>query len=342
MTFSLNTRFLVGKAEGTPGTMETLTGLDFNTRCRGVEITPILEWDDEASKFASGGHGEEEAISGAQSATITFSIRLGRGDTVATNPNYTKYLNGCGIKEVAYSTTGIGFQPLKEYDVKTLTLWVYDVVTGGATPGALVYKFAGAMGNVTIGCDGIGKPWVATFTFTAKLIDIVDAAYAAIPQGVDFDTAHPEKNINTSVAYAGVAQRISSFTLDAGNEISPVINQADVTGYDYYQITNRKPRFSTNPLAQSVATEDILGRMLSGLTGSDPVFVTGMHVQSGTTGMRISAPRAQQIQANVANREGIVSWDANYRFLANGWTGAVADASLAPDTCWEMLIGTRA
>lgn len=341
MSYSLNLRFLVAKTEGTAGTMETLAGSDYNSRIKNPEISPIIEWDDEASKFANGNHGEDEAVSGAQSATISFSVRMGMGDTVSTAPNYGKFLESCGLKGAASSTTGYVWYPRKEYDAKTMTIWVYDVQTGGATPAGLIYKFAGCMGNAIITCDGIGKPWTANFSFTGKLIDIVDITSTSILEGMDFETAHPDKNLNTTLRYAGVQEKVSSWSLDLGNEISPLINQADVTGYDYFQITNRKPRFSCNPIAQSVSTEDILGRMLSGLTGSDPIFVTGMNLTSGTTGLSIYAPKAQQIQANPGNREGIVSWDSTYRFLANGWTGAVGDGAMEEEDTFQLLIGKR-
>lgn len=338
MSYTLNQRFLIGKLESSPGTMESPAGADFNVRIRNPEITPIIEWADDASKFANGNHGEDEDISGAQSATITFQVRLGIGDTVGAAPNYGKYLNACGIQDFAYSA-GRGWRPMKAYDTKTITLWVYDIETGGATPAALCYKFAGCMGNVVIGQDGVGKPMIATFTFTGKCIDIVDVEYASIPEGMDFDTAHAEKNLNQVLTFGAIVQKVSSWSLDAGNEVSPLINQGDITGYDYYQITNRKPRLSANPLAKAVSTDDPWGQMVSGLTGTQAVFVTGMGLTGGNIGLKI--PKAQRVQSNPANREGIISWDTNWRLLANGWTGSLADSTCAAEVTWELLYGAR-
>lgn len=337
-TYTLNQRFAVAKLESSPGVMETPTASDFNARLRNIEITPNIEWADDASKFANGSHGEDEDIAGAQSASISFQIRMGIGDTITAAPNYAKYLNACGLSDVAYSA-GRCFRPLKAFDVKTLTIWVYDIETGGATPGGLLYKFAGCMGNVVIGQDGIGKPLVGTFTFTGKCIDIVDVAYAAIPEGMDFDQAHPEKALNQTLTFGAVAQKVSSWSLDVGNEVSPLINQGDITGYDYYQITNRKPRLSANPIMTSVATEDVWGNAVSGLTGTQAIFVTGMGLTGGNIGLKI--PKAQRVQNNVANREGIMSWDSQWRLLANGWTGALADSTQQAESTFEILYGAR-
>jgi len=340
MSYTLNLRYLVGKLESAAGTMETLAGSDFNARIVNPEISPIIEWDNDASKFANGNHGEDESVSGAQSATINFSIRLGIGDNIYSNPNWTKYFNACGIKNQTWTTAGMEFRPLKEYDNKTMTIWVYDIVTGGASPAGICYQFAGCMGNVTIGCDGIGKPWIASFSFTGKCVDIVDVANASLLDGMDFDTAHPEKFLNSALTIDGVTQCVTKFQLDAGNEISPLICQSDITGYSYYQITNRKPRFSCDPLLKAVATEDVWGGMMSGLTGTEAINVGTVSLISNN--FTLAIPKAQQIQANSANREGIVSWDSNYRCLANGWTGAVTDSNLEPECTWSLLVGARA
>ena len=337
-SLSLNQRFLFAKVEGTPGTMETLTGADFNVLIRNPEITPIVEWADDASKSATGYHDEDEDIAGAQSATIAFTVRLGIGDTISTNPNWVKFMNGCGLKDNGYSSTGVGLWPQAVYDNKTLTIWVYDVSTGADTPNGMVYKFAGCMGNCVVTQDGVGKPMVANFTFTGKCIDVEDVT--TLPAGADFDTAHAEKALNQTLAFGGVNQKVSSWSLDLGNEISPLINQGDLTGYDYYQITNRKPRLTANPLAMAVATDDAWGKMISGLTGTQAVFVTGISLTGANIGLKI--PRAQRVAAAPGNREGIVSWDSNWRLLGNGWTGSLADSGLPAEATFEILIGARA
>jgi hypothetical protein len=319
--------------------MVTPTSSDFDVRIKNPEISPIVEWDDDAAKFANGNHGEEESVAGAQSATINFSVRLGMGDNKYTPANWGKYFNACGIKDITWTTAGLEYKPLKEYDQKTITIWVYDIVTGGATPAGIVYKFAGCMGNVTVGCDGIGKPWIASFAFTGKCVDIADVSSASLPVGMDFDTAHPEKFLNSTLLIDSVAQCVSKFQLDVGNEISPLICQSDLTGYKHYQITNRKPRFSCDPIMQSVATEDIWANMISGLTGTEAIDTAAAVLTSNN--FTLTIPKAQRIQSNLANREGIINLDANFRCLANGWTGALSDANLEPEATWSLLVGAR-
>jgi len=339
MSYSLNTRILIGKLEGTSGTMETLTSTDFDVRIRNPEFSPNIELDDEASKYANGNHSEDEVITGAQSAQVTFSVRMGWGGTNTTEPDYWKFLNACGLKTITYGSAGIALQPLREYDCKTITLHIYDIATCGASPAAVCYQIAGAVGTATIGCDGIGKPWVANMTFTGKLVDIVDVANASIPTLLGPDTTHPEKFLSTTATILGKTEKISKFQLDLGNEVSPLIDQSQTTGYDFYQITKRSPRFSCDPIMQSVATEDILGNMTSGLTGA----ITTGAISLASNHFTLVAPKAQQIQMNLANREGIVNWDANYKLLGNGYTGAYADAGITGgEVTFELRIGARA
>lgn len=335
--YKINLRFLVGKIESTPGTMETLTSSDFDVKVRNPEVSPIIEPDDEASKYANGNHGEDEVVMGAQSGTITFTIRMSDAGDNTTEPKYWKFAKGCGAKEVAYGGTGVALQPLAENDEKTMTIWVYDLESGTSTPLGLVYQFAGCIGDWNFGPEGIGQPWMASFTFTGKLVDILDVANANLPEIGAIDTVHPDKYLNSTMTIGGVNQCTTTFSLAAGNEVTPLICQNEVTGYKYFQITRRAPRFSCDPQLQSVATEDVWGKMVSGLTGaitSEEIVVTGnQHT--------LTIPKAQQIQANVANRENIINWDANFKCLANGVTGAVADADLPPEATWELLIGSR-
>jgi len=337
MPYSMNLRFLVGKLETTAGTMETLDSSDFDVKVRNPEVSPIIEPDDEASKYANGNHGEDEVVMGAQSGTISFSVRMGYAGDDTTEPNWFKFANGAGLKTVTYAGTGIALQPAKEYDNKTMTIWVYDLEVGGASPAGVVYQFAGCIGQVNMGASGIGQPWMAEFTFTGKLVDIVDVENASLPEIGAIDTSHPEKFLNNTVQIDGQTECISSFQLDTGNEVNPYICQSQSTGYNYFQITSRKPRLSMDPLMSSVATEDVWGRMTSGLTGA---ISTGV-VTVASNNFTLTVPKAQQIQANVANREGLINWDANFKCLANGVTGAISDSDLDPEITFELLIGSR-
>jgi len=332
-------RILVGKLEGTPGSMETLTSADFDVRIRAPEVTTTVEVDDEASKWARGDHGEDSVVTGSQSGTITFSTRLTRGTTVTTQPSWFKFASACGQLPVLYAGKGYGLQPRKQYDEKTMTIYVYDIKRG-ATPTAVCYKFAGCMGNMIIAAAGVGKPWMVNFTFTGKLSAIdMNVANGSILQMIIAEATCAEKFLNSDVYIGSHAEKVSQFQLDAGNEIQPVIDQKDATGYSHYGITSRKPRLTMNPLMDS--THDVYADVANGVTGCPSTYACMV----GTTGIAghvsLHVPAGQIISAGVANREGLVGWDLNIKCLANGYTGAVASGDLEPEVTWELLNGTR-
>ena len=332
-------RILVGKLETTPGTMETLTDADFDIRIRNPEVTPTIELDDEASRWARGDHAEDDVITGAQSGQITFSVRMTKGTTSNTAPSWWKFANGCGLQSVNYTGKGYALQPRKAYDETTMTLWVMDIKRG-ANPTAIAYKFAGGMGNMVMTADGVGKPWMANFTFTGKLSSIATITNADILEKIIADTACAEKFINNDALLGIHSHKISSFSLDIGNEISPVIDQSDPSGYAFYGVTGRKPRLTMNPLMDS--SHMIYNDIINGTTGC-PTFYAGMVGSTGSDASHFSLhiPKAQIITANMGNREGLVSQELTIKCLGNGWTGAVSDKDLDPEVTWELLQGKR-
>ena len=182
---------------------------------------------------------------------------------------------------------------------------------------------------------------MAMYTFTGKLVDVVDIANGSVPVPQDLDTTCSDKMLNNTMLINDVTQRISNFTLDTGNEIQPIIDQSESTGYSHYVIGSRAPRFATNPLMKEVAEDDVWGKLTSGLTGCLDTYAMGV----GDTGLdnkfMLIIPKGQLLSAAVATRERSVNWDQNYKLLPNGVTGAIADPSLAEEVTWELLQGAR-
>jgi len=338
--YSSNLRILVGKLESVPGTMETLAASDFDVRVRGVEIAPTFEVDDEASKWARGDHAEDESIVGAKTAQVTFTVRAAVASAVTAEPKWWKFAKGCGLASAAWASAGYGLTPKKANDEITMTLWVYDIQRGG-TGNAVCYQVAGAMGNMVLGAEGVGKPWLASFTYTGKLVGIVNVEAADVPSPYGLDTTCADRLLMDSCYVDAVAQKVSSFSLDLGNDIQPVYDQSDASGISHYGIVARKPRLSLNPLLTSIATDDIWTRIGAGSTGCPDTYACHLGDTGANTKYSIMVPKAQLLTAGLANREGLVSWEQSYKLLANGVTGSIADANLTPEVTFEILSGTR-
>lgn len=325
--FSQNLRIAVMKLEGTPGTAETLVDADYDVRIRNPEIGMAVPPDNEASKFATGDHGEDEAIMGAQSGTVAFNVKMAWGGSVTAEPAWWKLAKACGAKEKAYTTTGIALQPQKAYDNKTITIGVFDIQMGD-TPAAVLTVYSGCIGTMIMGAGGIGQPWNAAFTFTGKLADPIDVINANILALTSPDTTVAERLLSNTMTIGAVGQRISSFSLDSGNTIAPLINQGEATGYEYFGITGRAPRFACDPLIQPVATEDVIAAVKAS---------TKKVISIASTNMTLKIPVGQIMAPEVANREGYINWGQTWRCLRN----AGVDSDIADESTWELLIGSR-
>ena len=339
--FSSNLRILVGKLESVAGTMETLTSGDFDVRVRAPELTVTVEVDDEASKWANGNHGEDQSITGAQTAQVTFSVKAATASAVSAEPKWWKFAKGCGLASAAWATNkGYGLTPKNANDEITMTLWVYDIQRGG-TGDALCTKIAGAMGNMVLSSEGIGKPWVATFTFTGKVDSVVDVAAASVPVAALLDTTCADRLLLDSVYIDGTAQKISTFSLDTGNDIQPVYDQSDASGISHYGIVSRKPRLSLNPLMSAASTFDMYSYVHAGATGCPKTFAAHIGDTGANTKYAIMVPKGQVLTAGQAAREGLAGYEVNMKLLGNSVTGAVSDADLTPEVTFEVLSGTR-
>lgn len=326
----------MGKLETSAGTAETLTSDDFNSRIINPELTFNTEVDDEAAKYARSDHAEAESVYGARSAQVSFDLRMSWGGTVETEPDSWKFLKACGLSAVSYVGSGIALQPLKVNDETTITIEVFDV-SRGALPTAIKTQLVGCMGTVVIGCEKIGAPWIAKCTFTGKLIGQSTVANGNIPFPTDMNQLHPEKFINNSMYIDSKAVKVTSFSLDTGNEIQPVFNQADPTGYSHFAIVSRKPRLSCDPLSEALTVDDPIGDIVAGCTGLyaiDPIVIKSNR-------FRLKAIRAQMLPPSIANREGLVNWSKNYKLMNNGYTGTQGDTGIPSEAPYELLIGTH-
>jgi len=337
---SKNLRFAVCKEESSPGTPEWdlaasfPADAEFNNRIYDIGISPNIEFDEDVANISTGDHGELSGLTGKQSGQITFSFPLHWGGAVDTSPNWSKILQGCGLYENAYGATGIGWQPLKQMDINTLTIAVFDMDLGGATPDSKVYLFAGCAGNPVLSVENNGKLMV-NCTFTGKYVDMVTVANANIPEPTGMQTPLAEKLLNAAVTINSVTQFISSFSLDIGNDIQPVIDQSEVTGYEYFYIASRKPRISTNPLQLTIATDDVHARTLADSNYPITIATASSHIT-------VYVPRAQLMPYSLAEREGLINYEQNYICQRNHNGLAAILATIPNEATFEILQGARA
>lgn len=339
-SFMENFRILVAKHETVAGTMETPGSTDFRTKIRNIVVTPAV--DMAPNKYATGNHGESDAISGKQTAQITFDILMAWGGAVTTAPSYSLFDYACGQYPHTYTATGFALHPLKAYDEYTLTMWVYDI-QDGANPGAMCYKVAGAVGNCQIVAEGVGQPFIKKYTFSGKLVDIdFNIDNDDIPILNNIESTCTDKALLTDITINGSDRLISSFTLDYGNEVTAIEDMSDATGVLHYGIVRRSPKLTLNPLmALNVDDYNLLNSGATGCAQTVPVIIDGNH-------FTITVPKARLSAGSIAARDGRMGMDMTFDCVFNGVTGMYGDTGMLGDTgivgeaTFELLIGARA
>lgn len=339
MSFSSNRRILTGTLETVPGTPEfTLDSTfpadaDFNNRITNIEMSMDVGFDEEVGNVMTGDHGELESYSTLRQGEISFEIMCDWGGAVNTDPEWEKFVQACGWKVNAYGAVGIGFQPLAAYDCISMTIVVYDIECG-TNPDATGYLFKGCMGNVELGADGVGGKWKFKFTFKGAFVDAydIDPSGAEYPELTGASTRIAEKLLSNTVTVQGVSQLISSFNINAGNDIKMVPDQGDSTGIKQFYISNRKPRLAMNAIMNDHTTEDVWDNVINETTGI--INVT-------STNLTIHCPRTQYLNPGMSDMEGLVGYEHSFKLLRNHNGSAAITATIPDEICFELLQGAR-
>lgn len=327
--FNGENRLFVAKTEATPGTAENFAAGDYNVRVRNLALGALtVEMDNEASKFATGDHTMDEAIPGVKKGEISFDVKLAPGIWSYTGIEHTrmpvdKLLKASGLNSTyVYGATGAPgsyeYTPTRSADANTITAAIVDIETGLA-PKGIEYKIAGAMGTLSIGCEGTGKPFMANFKFSGKIDGVTELV--SIPEYSDDDGIGTlaDKFLDTTVQItpldvngnedgAPIEFCTNSFALELGSEISSINCQADESGILHDSITARKPMLKINPLLTSLTTWDFWSNLNN---------VTLYKVEILNDVVSLEVPRAQLMTQTVGDDGGRFRNELNFRPLRN-------------------------
>jgi len=333
--FATNRRFLVGVTEVVAGTAQfNLSSTfpadsDHNCRIANISVSPTIEMTE--FDVRTGDDAEMESYAGVRSAEISFEIPLTYGGAVTTEPAYLKYLNACGLKEVEYLGTGLGFQPLAEQNCSSMTIAVFEPGCG-AEPSAKAKLFKGCMGEFSLEASGVGAPRLFKFKFKGAYVGDYTVSFANTPILTGTTTRTAEKHMSSSIVVDGVAMQTNNMVLSGGNDIRMIPDQGDSTGIKMFYIAGRKPRLQMNCLSNALATEDVFAK----ITGED----TGITTIAGTN-FTITLPRVQYIASPDTDIEGSIGYAHEFKLLRN-MIGTASVVALPDEATFEILQGARA
>lgn len=225
---------LAAKLETTNGTAIALTASDAD------HIVYDFAWNPDDSSIARpmpAAMGGDKSVVGAQTGTVTFRIELaGKGATSAVPAWADRFLPPCG-----YVKTGSTFD--RSNTGQTLTIaWFEDGLKN------ILY---GACGNFTI--EGThSNPVAINFSFTGLYSGETDVAILS----PTFPTVLPPIWVGSTVTVGAYTPVLSSFSIDAGNQIELRPDAAATYGIRCAWIPNHDPSLTIDPEAVAVATRD--------------------------------------------------------------------------------------
>lgn len=304
MTLLKRKRVLAAKIESTPGTAESLSASDgaFNAYDVIAQAEIAVE-----SRQSQGSFGRLPGVPGARAGTLSFKVDLG-WDGTATLPTWaTTLLPMCGWVNSSGTLTPRTEAP--GTNVKTGTLATY--IDG------VKKTIAGACGNVRFVFPS-GRMAFAEFSFRGVWQAVADVSLIS----PTYPTALPIRYASAITTYDSVAMCVEQLTIESGNTIKLRECAASAAGFDYGVIVKREPKATANPEAKLVATDDRYGDWLAANEAELSVILDG---PSDST-IEFSAPKAQIVNAQEGEREGIVIDDIEWMFNKNG---ATADQELS-------------
>jgi hypothetical protein len=334
---SVDLRHMIMVAETTPGVWVEPATAQHIIRFRDIKFSTDADPDDENAKWGNGNHTEDQSVMGLQHGNISASVRCTVGATDVTAPQWWTPAYSCGcLASAAYSSTkGIGLRRRLAQDDATYSIAIYDTQIGGSAPLTTIYKYAGCIGNMVLGCEKLGAPWVAKFNWMGKLTDVID--------GTDIALSSPGTGVGqsfTSAAFTinSTAEKVNGWQYDLGNVIKPVGDQSDATGISHYVITESHPRFTCAPLTVKQATTDWWANLLSKPSVND--IITNAPA-AGKLSLTIIDAQALKMAPEV--RDGLAAYGMTFKPLSNGVPGTLIDSGtgMTYEDTMEILQGTR-
>lgn len=295
---------MAAKVEGTVGTAESLSASEAVYRVYNHEMNPTIQTNQRQGQGL--GLTPSSAVPGGRLGQTTFIADLFGGASVPAQ--LTTFFNACGLKLDTATFTPESRPPeAASSGAKTLTIAKY--VDG------IKKQLHGAMGNAVLHFPS-GAPCYVEYTFTG--------CYAAVS-----DVAVPAYTPPTTVALlgaggtftvGGVALKVGEIIIDLGNVVTPRKDITAAGGYHSCVITDRLITFRADIEATKVATYDPHADWLAQTERAISLIV-------GSSGnqLTIAAPKAQIIDVQPGDRNGLEIFDVTYQCNASDLTAAPGD-----------------
>jgi hypothetical protein len=268
------------KAEGTPGTAETLAAANGVMNCYNSTFTPDLPVVDRPSQGTY--DAPLNSIQSTRAGNIAFDFDILGG--AAAPYWFTHVLVPCGFSVSSLTATANGSS-----NTASATAAIYQ--------DGIRKQIAGAMGNLTIPFT-VGEPLQGNVDMRGKYSATTDQTILS----PTYLTTDPPRVASATIELGGSALNFQSGTITIENSVVLRPDDTDSTGFLVAAITQQRVTVELDPEATLVATRDDYGDLLSNAVANFVLTV-------GTSGnqITITIPNCQKIAVTDGDREGIMT-----------------------------------
>jgi len=288
-------RVLSVKQEATVGTDASPGVNDAVFNAYDVDIQPAIDYDD---REGQGGFGMLTGTLGPYKGTVKFKTDL-LGGTSSEPTTFSTLMPACGYVGASHVYGPVSAAPGVS-GVKSVTIGVY-------ADGKLK-KLKGAMGTAVFNFTA-GKRVSIDWTFTGVWVAPIDSALIA----PTYPSTAPLRFTSSGFTINSVSLKLSTLTIDLGNQVEMREDSTQASGYISAIITGRKIVGKLDPEASTVATNDVYGQWLAGAA------VGALALSMGTAGdeVSIAAPVLQYMNMQEGDRNKIEVDEADFQCVRN-------------------------
>ena len=300
---------MAAKTETTIGTAISLGAADGAFCAYDLEINAEIDVEE---RECQGSFNRLAGVAGAQACSITFKVDLSMVGGTALPAWASTLFPACGCE-----IDTLVIKPKSEGLSDTAT--VHNTCTIGFFENGLFKSAAGCMGNFKIVATSGALTYVE-FEFKGVWQDVTDATLIDPTYPLDLPMRFASATVD-SVTYQSVAQCMSSFEFDLGNEVILRECPDTLAGFKSALVVDRYPKVTMDPEAHLVADDDTYGDWLANTEGAlSAVVGTGYTTGAQTTRPKCTlvAPKAQLFNVQEGDREKLLINDIEMMLNKNG------------------------
>lgn len=302
-------RQLAAKIETTIGTDASLGNSDVAFNAWDIMIQPNI---DRATREAQSDFGQISGTPGQYIGTATFKTDMG-WDGTSTEPSWADILlPACGWVKLNTVFTPRANAPETETTDPGPAFEKPRCITISSYQNGKIRKLTGAMGTFKI---------ILTAGKMAHIEWEFKGAYTAIADGSMLTqtapTASPLRFASASACtFNSVSLAVESITIDAGNVLTAVEDCTTAAGVKNFLVTERIPKITCNPESILNSSQNRESIWLAGTEYAIAITMDG----TGTSTIGFAAPKAELINVQEGDRNGMITDELEFQCNKNGNT----------------------